>query len=68
MDGAVGKALNYHEDARKVHRGGRQEGAFCRNCRHYAGKPGTQWGGCGAIPGNELVSANGWCMAYVAAS
>lgn len=67
MDDPAAKVLNYHKDATKAPAGERKEGAFCHNCQLYAGEPNSQWGGCNAIPGNGLVSANGWCSAWLSA-
>ena len=37
---------------------------ICGNCQLYAGKPAEVWGPCGAF-GGKLVSAKGWCAAWV---
>jgi hypothetical protein len=36
----------------------------CSSCQLYAGRPGDGVGGCGIFTG-KMVSANGWCSAYV---
>ncbi len=36
----------------------------CANCQLYTGRPGDGVGGCGIFTG-KMVSANGWCSAYV---
>jgi High potential iron-sulfur protein len=57
------KALHYTTDATKA--ADRQDKtALCSNCMHYSGKPGTAEGPC-AIFGGKLVSAKGWCTAWV---
>jgi hypothetical protein len=60
-------ALGYKADASKVDAKkypaiatGRQ----CVGCQLYAGKPSDAAGPCGAF-GGKLVSAKGWCVAWV---
>ena len=36
----------------------------CSNCQLFQGKAGDAWGGC-PLFGVKLVSAGGWCSAYV---
>lgn len=67
MDAPQAKALKYHKDASQVTSAARQKDAFCHNCQLYQGGPDSEWGGC-TIFGGKLVSANGWCSAWVAAS
>jgi hypothetical protein len=40
------------------------EGHICAGCQLYEGAEGEAWGPC-QIFGGELVSANGWCQAWV---
>ncbi|SIT66158.1 High potential iron-sulfur protein [Ectothiorhodosinus mongolicus] len=37
----------------------------CANCLLYNDPSQTEWGPCAVFPG-KLVSANGWCTAWVA--
>lgn len=67
MDDPAASALKYHKDATKAQGAGRGQDEFCHNCQLYTGKSGAQWGGCNAIPGDGLVSADGWCSAWVSA-
>lgn len=67
VDAAQAQALKYHKDASKVSSSARQDGAFCHNCQLYQGSSDSQWGGCTIFSG-KLVSANGWCSAWVPAS
>ena len=56
-------ALGYKEDAAKAEK--RTDAtAQCANCGLYTGKAGDATGPC-AIFQNKLVTANGWCTAWV---
>ncbi len=56
-------ALGYKIDATKA--ANRKDAkAFCENCNFYQGKPGGKDGPCTIFAGN-LVSAKGWCTAWV---
>ena len=58
--GYIGEASQV--DARRFpHRTAEQ---VCANCQVYAGKPGEPSGPCAVFPG-RLVSARGWCSAWV---
>lgn len=37
---------------------------MCSNCQLYQGAGGDDWGPCGIFPG-KVVSAKGWCSAWV---
>ena len=60
-------ALSYHESAKTV-----DAAKFpmfkpdqkCSNCLQLTGKAGDPWRPCNLFPG-KLVSAGGWCKAYV---
>ncbi len=54
---AQAKALAY------VHKAASAD-AQCANCQLYSGDAGAEWGPCAIFPG-KLVSASGWCSAYV---
>lgn len=41
-----------------------QAGQACANCQLYQGRPGDMSGPCTVFSG-KLVSAKGWCSAYV---
>ena len=65
------KSLGYAHDATKVdvakfpkHAGPDGANQFCHSCQLYTGKAGDEWGPCSIFPG-KLVSANGWCNAWV---
>ena len=56
-------ALGYKVDATKA--GNRKDkSALCSNCNLYSGKPGASDGPC-SVFGGKLVSAKGWCTAWV---
>jgi anaerobic selenocysteine-containing dehydrogenase len=56
-------ALGYKMDATKA--ANRQDKtATCVNCAQYSGKAGAEDGPC-AIFGGKLVTAKGWCTAWV---
>jgi hypothetical protein len=60
-------ALGYKSDATQVDKSKYakyQPGQTCSNCQLYTGKPGDPSGAC-PILGGKLVSAKGWCSAYV---
>ena len=40
------------------------EGHVCAGCQLYEGHEGEAWGLC-QIFGGQLVSANGWCQAWI---
>lgn len=40
------------------------EGANCDNCMYIQGEAGAEWRPCGIFPG-KVVSANGWCSAWM---
>lgn len=63
----LGKALGYKEDTRQVdakkyptHKPDQR----CDGCKVYTGKAGAPTGPC-TTAGNRLVTAAGWCTAYV---
>jgi hypothetical protein len=60
-------ALGYKTDATQVD-GGKfakyQSGQTCSSCQLYMGQAGDASGSC-PILGGKLVSAKGWCSAYV---
>ena len=57
------QALGYKMDATKA--ANRKDAkAFCDTCNFYSGKPGAPNGPCQLFTGN-LVSAKGWCSAWV---
>ena len=63
-DDAVGKALNYVDDA--SHAAGNklyEKGSRCGSCALFQGAKSGDWGGCATFPG-KLVNQNGWCSAY----
>jgi len=57
------QALGYKEDATKAP-ARKDPKADCANCNLYSGKPGAPDGPCVLFQGN-LVSAKGWCTAWV---
>src|SRR5262245_45874843 len=57
------QALGYKIDATKA-ANRKDTKAFCDNCNFYSGKPGAANGPCQLFSGN-LVSAKGWCTAWV---
>jgi len=56
-DDPTAKALNYVENS-KV------EGSNCANCMYVSGEAGQDYRPCALFPG-KVVSANGWCSAWV---
>ncbi len=56
-------ALGYKMDATKA-TARKDATATCGNCNFYSGKAGDADGPC-AIFGGKLVSAKGWCSAWV---
>ena len=61
------KAIGYRNDATKVDAAkypSYAKGKVCSGCQLYQGKPGDASGAC-PIVGGKLVSANGWCTAWV---
>ncbi len=56
-------ALGYKADATKADKR-TDTTALCSNCTHYTGKPGEASGPCALFQG-KLVSANGWCSAWL---
>jgi hypothetical protein len=57
------QALAYKEDATKAPNR-KDTSAYCSNCSLYSGKPGAADGPCSVFSGN-LVTAKGWCTAWV---
>ena len=57
------QALGYKVDATKA-ANRKDTKAFCNNCNLYSGKPGAANGPCQLFAGN-LVSAKGWCTAWI---
>jgi High potential iron-sulfur protein len=60
-------ALGYVEDAKKVDLKKNptyKVGSVCSNCLQMQGKAGDPYRPCNIFPG-KLVSAKGWCKAYV---
>jgi len=57
------QALGYKTDAAKA-ANRKDPKAFCNNCNFYSGKAGAANGPCQLFTGN-LVSAKGWCTAWV---
>ena len=57
------KALKYATDATKA-ADRKDNSATCANCMQYSGKTGDAEGPC-AIFGGKLVTAKGWCTAWV---
>jgi High potential iron-sulfur protein len=60
-------ALGYVPDAAKIDAKKTptfKAGQKCSNCLQLQGKAGDAWRPCNLFPG-KLVSANGWCKAYV---
>lgn len=61
------KGIGYKHDASKVDPAkypAYAKGKVCSGCALYQGKPGEPWGACPIMAG-KLVSANGWCTAWV---
>ncbi|WP_087017818.1 high-potential iron-sulfur protein [Thaumasiovibrio subtropicus] len=58
LDDAQAKSLKY------VH-SSKIEGRNCANCALIQGSDGDEWRPCAIFPG-KLVSAEGWCSAWVA--
>jgi High potential iron-sulfur protein len=56
-------ALGYKMDATKA-TARKDPKADCSNCNFYSGKPGAADGPCQLFAGN-LVTAKGWCTAWV---
>ena len=56
-------ALGYKMDATKA-ANRKDTSATCENCMQYSGKKGDAEGPC-AIFGGKLVTAKGWCTAWV---
>lgn len=56
-------ALKYKMDATKAPER-KDATALCSNCQLYTGKPGDANGPC-TVLGGKLVSAKGWCTAWV---
>ena len=54
---AQAKALAYTEQSAKPDN-------HCKNCQLYTGDRSAEWGTCAIFPG-KLVSASGWCSAWV---
>ena len=61
----MAKSLSYVSDAAKADQG-KRGGAdrFCKNCQLYTGKAGDASGPCSIFQG-QLVTANGWCSAWI---
>jgi hypothetical protein len=56
-------ALKYRQDATKAPER-KDPKAVCENCNFFSGKPGAASGPCSIFAGN-LVTAKGWCTAWV---
>jgi hypothetical protein len=56
-------ALGYKMDATKA-TNRKDNTAVCGNCNLYSGKPGEADGPC-SVFGGKLVTAKGWCTAWV---
>lgn len=56
-------ALGYKMDATKAPNR-KDKTSVCESCSLYSGKPGATDGPC-SIFGGKLVSAKGWCSAWV---
>lgn len=56
-------AMKYKADATKATER-KDATATCSGCVHYSGKGGDATGPCAIFQG-KLVSANGWCTAWV---
>lgn len=68
-DDQLAQQLGYKHDVADVDPGewpSYAEGNNCANCQLYQGQEGDEWGPC-TIFGGNLVNANGWCSAWVAA-
>ncbi len=64
---ATALSLGYKHDATKVDKTKFPKyaaGQECANCQLFQGKPGEAWGPCPIYPG-KVVSAKGWCSAYI---
>jgi hypothetical protein len=64
---ATALSLGYKHDATKVDKTKFPKyaaGQECANCQLFQGKPGEAWGPCPIFPG-KVVSAKGWCSAYI---
>ncbi len=63
----IATALGYRRDASKVDAKKFltfAAGRMCSKCQLFAGKPAEAWAACSAF-GGKLVSAKGWCAAWV---
>jgi hypothetical protein len=63
----VAAALGYKEDTTKVDAAkypNHKASQRCDGCALYTGKAGDATGPCGAV-GGKLVTAGGWCAAFV---
>ena len=63
----LAQQLGYHEAASAVDPGAwptYEEGQLCANCQLFEGAEGEEWGPC-QIFGGQLVTAAGWCAAWV---
>lgn len=66
-DDEVAQQLGYHEDASAVDAAewpAYQDGQHCANCQLYEGAEGDATGPC-QIFGGDLVTAEGWCSAWI---
>ncbi|OOG23637.1 High potential iron-sulfur protein [Thioalkalivibrio denitrificans] len=63
-DNPQAQALHYRHDVADVDHADYEEGQKCANCQLYTDPDAADWGPCSAFPGH-LVSANGWCTAWV---
>jgi hypothetical protein len=64
---ATALSLGYKHDTTKVDKTKFPKyaaGQECANCQLFQGKPGEAWGPCPIFPG-KVVSAKGWCSAYI---
>ncbi|EHQ51865.1 High potential iron-sulfur protein [Ectothiorhodospira sp. PHS-1] len=65
-DDPAAQALNYvHDASAAAGHPAYEEGQTCLNCLLYSDASAQDWGPCSVFPG-KLVSANGWCTAWVA--
>lgn len=67
LDDPLAVGLQYVEDASKATAPNYQAGQSCANCLQIKGNEGDAYRPCAIIPG-KLVSAGGWCSAWVAKS
>lgn len=71
-DAPLAQSLNYTPDAASLPKSAaRKPNEFCHNCQFFQAQAAkgdsTQWAPCTIFKG-KLVSADGWCSSWVAAS